>query len=117
MSPSLARPAWLFARLMAALCVMVVCWAACSGSAATGQRRVARTDAIIRIQCNVADAELWIDDRFIAPVGSLRSGIALGPGKHRVEIRHDRYHTHYDELELAAQEKRTLIVDMAEILP
>lgn len=89
----------------------------CSGPAQTIRGKVSKNDAVIQIQCEVGDAELWVDDRFVAHVRSLRRGIALSPGEHRLEIRHDRHHTHYEILTVTARERRTLTVEMARILP
>ena len=58
-----------------------------------------------------------INDREIGTVQSLRRGIALSPGSHRLEVRHPRYHSHYSVLELGKSERRVVVVDLAERLP
>lgn len=90
---------------------------ACSGAGPDAPSRVDSDDAVVIVQCNVSDAELWVDDRFIAEVGRLRRGIALGPGDHRLELRHDRYHTHYAEISVQPRERRTIAVELVEALP
>lgn len=87
---------------------------------ACGPRSSAKPEpprSTLRIVCPVADAELWVDERFVAPVGRLPRGVRLEPGKHRIEIRHDRYHAHYAVVELEPEEAKTLKVELAERLP
>ena len=88
----------------------------CGGTPAT-PTRIDKNDAIVTIQCEVGDAELWVDDRFVSEIGRLRGGIALSPGAHRIELRHDDFHTHYAEITVTARERRTLEIALAERLP
>lgn len=108
---------WRLWLLFPALALALAAGPACSGPAPSARTPVAKDDAVIKIVCGVADAELWVNDRFIAHVGKLRRGIALSPGEHRLELRHDRHHTHYELLAITARERRTLTVELAEILP
>ena len=55
--------------------------------------------------------------RFVGPVNILRGGIAVDPGKHRVELRHDDYFSRYVELDLARAEKKQLELSLAPVLP
>lgn len=89
----------------------------CGARAAGGAAGVAPDDAIIQLRCNVPEAELWVNERYIGPVGALKGGVALSPGTHRVEARHAQHHAFYAELELRARERRTLDVDLAPRLP
>lgn len=91
--------------------------AGCSGGAKSTRGKVAKNDAIVTIECPVPDAELWVNDRFIAHTGKLRRGIALSPGEHRLELRHDRYFTHYQVIAVTARQRLALTVELAEILP
>ncbi len=103
----------ILARLLGVLVIVTVVMA-CSGSA----RRLngpARDDAIITFDCAVADAEVWVDERFY--VDGLKRGIAVGAGSYRIEVRHDRYHTFYLEVTVKARERRPITVELAEILP
>ena len=90
--------------------------AACPGQSFS-PTRTSKNDAIVTIRCNVADAELWVDDRFVSEVGNLRRGVALDPGEHRIELRHDSYHTQYTEITVSAREQRTLAIELIEVLP
>lgn len=119
MSRSCAHPVnAAMAVLRPLVLALIVCLAlaSCSGGAQSTRGKVPRNDAIIKIECPVADAELWVNDRFVAHIGKLRRGIALSPGQHRLELRHDRYHTHYQVIVVTARERKTLTVEMAEIL-
>ncbi|MEM9492987.1 MAG: hypothetical protein AAGC55_27810 [Myxococcota bacterium] len=111
---SACAPLW---RVLALVIAIAPAASACSGPDTSRSTQVQRNDAIIRLQCNVPDAELWVDDRFVAAVGSLRSGIALSAGAHRIELRHESHHTFYLELDVAARERRTIAVELIEVLP
>jgi hypothetical protein len=87
----------------------------CGGPPRSGQRSSA-SDAVILVQSNVPDAELWIDERFVAPVGALRGGVTLRPGTHRVEVRHPGYHSFYDAVTVRARERNTLAVRLVPVL-
>lgn len=74
-------------------------------------------DAVVKIRTTVGDASLWVDGRYIGPIEALGGGVAVTPGVHRFELRHDDYFSHYEQLELAAHEKRTLTIELAPVLP
>lgn len=78
--------------------------------------RFSANDAVILVQSNVPDAELWVDERFVAPVGALQGGVALRPGTHRIEVRHSRYHSFYETVTVGARERSTLEVRLVPIL-
>jgi hypothetical protein len=90
--------------------------AACGARAAT-RGGVSPDDAIVHVQCNVPEAELWVDERYIGPVGALKGGVALPPGAYRIELRHPQHHAFYGEIEVRARERRTLEIALAEQLP
>lgn len=74
-------------------------------------------DAIVKLRTDVKDASLWVDGRFIGPIGGLSGGIAIEPGKHRFELRHDDYFSHYEELDLAPRQTVQLDIELAPVLP
>ncbi len=73
-------------------------------------------DAIVRIRTEVKDAALWVDGRYIAPIDAIPGGVSVTPGVHRFELRHDDYFSHYEQLELAPKERRTLDIQLAPVL-
>lgn len=90
---------------------------ACGGAAPRGPTTVAAADAVVRIKTDVVDAGLWIDGAFIGAVADLRGGVALDPGHHRLELRHEAYFVDYRELDLAAGQRLTLAIELAPLLP
>lgn len=74
-------------------------------------------DAIVKLTSNVRDAQVYVDGRFIAPLVALRGGVAITPGMHRVELRHDEYFSSYLELTVARAERKTVALEMAPLLP
>jgi hypothetical protein len=103
----LACAAWLATAMMAAT--------ACGGPPRPAPGFSAN-DAVILVQSNVPDAELWVDERFVGPVGALEGGVALRPGTHRIEVRHARYHTFYETLTVQARERSTLEARLVPVL-
>lgn len=74
-------------------------------------------DAIVYVKSNVGDAQVYFDGRFVGSVSILRGGVALDPGKHRVELRHDDYFSRYVELDLHRAEHKQLELQLAPVLP
>lgn len=74
-------------------------------------------DAILLLQCEVGEATVWVDGREIRQVRDLAGGMALSPGPHRIEVRHDDFHEVYLELTLRARERKELVVELAPVLP
>ncbi|HLL24169.1 MAG TPA: PEGA domain-containing protein [Kofleriaceae bacterium] len=78
---------------------------------------VSRSDAILAIQSNVRDAQVYVDGRFVTPLDAARGGIAVTPGTHRFELRHEDHFSSYLELTLAKGERRKVSMELAPILP
>jgi hypothetical protein len=95
--------------------VLVLALAACGAKAHPGG--VAKSDAIVYLKSNVSDAQVYVDGRFVGPIGNVRGGIAVDPGRHRLELRHDDYFSRYVELDLARAERKRLQLEMAPVLP
>ena len=93
-----------------ALCALAI---GCAGPRA---QTPADTRALLRIDCPVPDATVWIDDDPGGEVAELARGARVRPGEHRVEVRHDRYHTRYLLLTLRQGEERTVRVSLVEVL-
>jgi hypothetical protein len=96
--------------------VLVAALAAC-GARQQSSSSVTAEDAIFYIKSNVGDANLFVDGRFVGPVSVLRGGVAVVPGHHRVELRHDDYFSRYVELDLKRSDRRKLDLDLAPVLP
>ncbi len=90
--------------------------AACGGRQRPSSR-VDPDDAIFYLRSNVSEANVFVDGRFIGPVTVLKGGIAVEPGKHRLELRHEDYFSAYVELELAKAERKKLLITLAPVLP
>ncbi|HET9990910.1 MAG TPA: PEGA domain-containing protein [Kofleriaceae bacterium] len=88
---------------------------ACGGTQAP--RGHGANDAIMYLTSNVADAQVYVDGKFVGPINLVKAGIAGDPGKHRVELRHDDYFSRYAELDLQRAEKKKLDLDLAPVLP
>jgi hypothetical protein len=99
------------AALAAALALGIAC------GPKVGPNGVSERDAIVYVKTNVGDAQLYLDGRFVGPITNLRGGVAVDPGSHRLELRHDDYFSRYVELELARSEKKQLQLEMAPVLP
>jgi len=100
---------------------VVATWLAIGLVAACGARPaptgVTAADAVVYVKSNVRDALVYVDGRFIAPLEALRGGVALEPGTHRLELRHEDYYSSYLELQLTRAERKNVAMDMATILP
>ncbi len=94
---------------------MLVALVACGPK--VGPSGVTPDDAVLYMKSNVRDAQVYIDGRFVAPLYALGGGVAVEPGKHRIELRHEDYFSNYVELDLRRAEKRKLALEMAAILP
>lgn len=87
---------------------------ACRAAPPTGGES---SDAVVYVASNVGDAHIYIDGRIIGPVRALAAGIALDPGAHRIELRHDDHFSRYAEVTLRTGQKLRLDLEMVEILP
>ena len=60
-------------------------------------------DAIaFRVECNVPDATVWVDDVLVGKVTDWKSeGKHIRAGFHRIEVRHPNYYSFFQEVELA----------------
>jgi hypothetical protein len=81
-----------------------------------GPNGVTSDDAIVVIRSNVRDAQVFLDGKLVAPLDALRGGLAIDPGAHRLELRHEAYFSRYLELSVARAERRQLTLEMAAIL-
>lgn len=78
---------------------------------------VTSADAVFYVKSNVPTAGLFVDGRFIGPVGGLKGGVAVVPGKHRLELRQDDYFSRYIEVDMKKADRKHLDVELAPVLP
>ena len=100
---------------MKRLLLVLVVLGACGGAQPTA--RMSPNDAVMYVTSNVADAQVYVDGRFVGAVSLVKAGIAVDPGKHRIEVRHDDYFSRYADLDLHRSEKKKLDLDLAPVLP
>jgi hypothetical protein len=100
---------------MRSAAVALVLLAACAGTQGPAHR--AATSAVVTVTSNLADAQVFVDGRFVGAVSFVQRGMALDPGTHRIELRHDDYFSRFAELDLHKAEKRQLALDLAPVLP
>jgi hypothetical protein len=101
--------------LLAAVLAVAPTLTACGPKPAPGG--VTSDQAIVKVKSNVRDAQVYVDGRFIAPLEALRGGVAVDPGMHRLELRHDDYFSSYLELKVGRAERKTVALEMAPLLP
>jgi hypothetical protein len=54
-----------------------------------------------RVECNVPDATVWVDDVLVGKVADWKSdGKHIRAGFHRIEVRHPNYYSYFQEVEL-----------------
>jgi hypothetical protein len=73
--------------------------------------------AVVLVTSNVGDAQVYIDGRFVGMLGMLHGGLAMDPGHHRIELRHDDYFSRYAELAITHAGRTTLDLQMEPVLP
>lgn len=95
-------------------CCALLVLAACAGAPS---RSPGPSDAVLRLSCNVPEAALFVDGRYLAPVGLLRGGVALAPGRHRFELRHRGHLPRLWELELAGAERKAVTIELYPVPP
>jgi hypothetical protein len=93
--------------------VLIALLAACGAT----QKAGGGDEAIVKITSNVRDAQVYVDGRFIAPIGSLGGGVLVEPGTHRLELRSDEYFSAYAEVSVAGSDRKTVAMTLAKRLP
>jgi len=106
------------ARATALALAIAITWGLAAGCAPRiGPNGVTSDDAIIYVKSKRARRAGLIDGRFIAPLDALGGGVAVEPGSHQLELRHEDYFSSYLELPLARAERKKVALDLAPILP
>jgi len=97
--------------------LLVVLGVAIGCGGRNGPTEAARENAVVVLKANVRDAQLYVDGRFIGPLDAIGGGVAVSPGAHRFELRHEEYFSTYLELNLGKSERKKLTVELAPVLP
>jgi len=80
------------------LLMAVALFAAAAASCAHG---LAENAIAFRVECNVPDATVWVDDVLVGKVSDWKGdGRHIRAGFHRIEIRHPNYYSFFQEVEL-----------------
>ncbi len=95
--------------------LLAVLLAGCAGAQDPAHR--AGTSAVVTVTSNLPDAQVFVDGRFVGAVSFVKRGMALDPGKHRLELRHDDYFSRFAELDLHKAERQQLDLELLPVLP
>jgi hypothetical protein len=94
--------------------VLLVFAAAVAGCATTGLYGAAS----FRVDSNVPDATVWVDDTLVGTVAQWsKPGRFIRPGFHRVEVRAPGYYSHFAEVDLKEGGGATVKADQHPQLP
>jgi hypothetical protein len=71
----------------------------------------------VRVECNVPDASVWIDDLLAGSAKEWKSeGHEIRAGFHRIEIRHPGYFSFFQEVELPPGSRTVVNAKLRELL-
>jgi hypothetical protein len=71
----------------------------------------------VRVECNVPEASVWIDDLLAGSAKEWKSeGHQIRAGFHRIEIRHPGYFSFFQEVELPAGSRTVVNARLRELL-
>ena len=71
----------------------------------------------VRVECNVPDASVWIDDLLAGNAREWKSeGHQIRAGFHRIEIRHPGYFSFFQEVELPPGSRTVVNARLRELL-
>lgn len=74
-------------------------------------------NAVLRIDCDVPQASVFIDDVFVGVAEEWAvDGRLVKPGFHRIEIRHPDRFTHYEEVNLTKGDAVRVVVTLRPLL-
>ena len=96
------------------LCLAAVLFALAAGGCAhtIGENAIA-----LRVQCNVADATLWVDDVLVGKVTDWKGdGKHIKAGFHRIEVRHPNYYSFFQEVELPGGSRVVVDAKLRELI-
>ena len=94
--------------------IMVALFAVAASSCA---HTLAENAIAVRVDCNVPDATLWIDDVLVGKVSDFKGdGRFIKAGFHRIEVRHPNYYSFFQEVELAGGSHVTVNAKLRELI-
>jgi hypothetical protein len=98
------------ALLLVAFLVGATTFAGCAHTLGSGA-------AGVRVECNVPDASVWIDDLLAGSAKEWKSeGHQIRAGFHRIEIRHPGYFSFFQEVELPPGSRTVVNAKLRELL-
>jgi hypothetical protein len=73
--------------------------------------------AAFRVESNVSDATVWVDDVLIGKVSDwAKEGRQIRSGFHRVEIRHPGYYSFFQEVELPEGSQAVVKAELRQLI-
>lgn len=70
-----------------------------------------------RVESNVPDATVWVDDILVGKASDwAKDGKHVKAGFHRIEIRHPRYYSFFQEVELAPGSQALVKAELRELV-
>jgi PEGA domain len=97
-------------RVVSLALAFVLLASACATSLAT-------VGVAFRVESNVPDATVWIDDVLVGrAVEWQREGRYIRPGFHRIEIRHPNFYSYFAEIEPAAGAQTSIKAELHPLL-
>lgn len=71
----------------------------------------------VRVESNVPDATVWIDDKLAGKVSDWPgSGVRLRAGFHRIEVRHPGHYSFFQEVETKSGDEVRVHAQLREVL-
>jgi hypothetical protein len=70
----------------------------------------------MRVECNVADATLWVDDVLVGKVTDWKGDKHIKAGFHRIEVRHPNYYSFFQEVELPGGSRVVVNAKLRELI-
>ena len=70
-----------------------------------------------KVECNVPDATVWVDDVLVGKVGDWKGdGKHIRAGFHRIEVRHPSYYSFFQEVELPGGSRVVVNAKLRELI-
>jgi len=70
----------------------------------------------LRVECNVPEATVWIDDVLVGTAKSWSSERTIRAGFHRIEVRHPGYYSFFQEVELPGGSQVLVTANLHELV-